>query len=104
MTTRFKSIPLCFALLLLSAARLIHAADAFWTASSGLLPNAAAPPWEFYAEPSNNVTLNQGTLRMETNPAFARASYFQEAKSLSIPTSLVIEATVRFVSGDSTTP
>jgi hypothetical protein len=82
----------------------LRAGDAVWNASFGLLPTETPPPWLFYGEPTNSVFLNPGFLRMETSPEFARATYFQEYNTLSIPTNLVIEARLRFVSGSSAVP
>ena len=83
------------------AAHSVSAADAVWTAGSGLLPTNATPPWSYYEEPTATVTLATGILRLNTSPAFARASYFQEDDLLSIPSNWKIEAEVRFVSGTS---
>ena len=49
------------------------------------------------------MTLASGFLQLDTSPAQARATYFQESYALSIPTDFVIEARVRFVSGSLTT-
>jgi len=104
--TKLIVVPLSACLtvsLLFCSAGWSRAGDAVWTAASGVLPTSANPPWLFYGEPTNSVTLGSGVLRMETSPAFARASYFQEWDALSIPTNFVIEASVRYVSGNSTT-
>src|SRR4026207_292285 len=92
------------ALLALVAFQSSQAGDAVWTATSGSFPTNANPSWLFYGEPTNSVTLAAGILRLETSPAFARATYFQEFYALSVPTNLVIEARMRFVNGSSTTP
>jgi hypothetical protein len=78
-----------------------RAAEATWSASSGSSPTAANPPWQYYSEPTGTATMTPDGLRLDTNPAFARATYFQTADQLSVPSNLVIEARVRFVSGSS---
>jgi hypothetical protein len=83
------------------ASRPLAAAEATWSAASGALPTAANPPWLYYSEPTSNVTLTSESLRLDTSPGFARASYFQVSDQLSVPENLVIDARVRFVSGSS---
>lgn len=93
----------CAMLLVCSVPYTLQAADALWTAGSGSLPTDANPSWLFYSEPISTVTLASGFLQLDTSPAQARATYFQEFYALSIPTDFVIEARVRFVSGSSMT-
>jgi len=83
----------------------IHAsAIASWTGTSGLLPTSATPPWLYYGEPADTATLTNDFVTLETNPDSARATYFQEYYALAVPDNLVIEATMRYVSGSSATP
>jgi hypothetical protein len=103
MKTNTVAIEVYFTVLLMfCSACLSRAGDAVWTAASGQFPTDASPSWLFYGELTNTVTLVSGVLRMETSPAFARASYFQEFNTLSIPTNLIIEARVRVVESSST--
>lgn len=105
MITITKPMSACFtALLLCCSSCLLRAGEAVWTAASGLFPTNASPSWYFYSEPASTMTIGAGSLRIETSPAFARATYFHDRDVLSIPTNFVIEARVRYISGSSTVP
>jgi hypothetical protein len=87
----------------LGIAPVTRASIVSWVASSGF-PQTSSMPWLYYREPMESATIQGDMLRLATDLPGARATYFQEYDVLSVPDNLVIEATMRFVSGNTTTP
>src|SRR4051794_3695258 len=95
---------ICTVLSVFCTAHRTQAGDAVWTVSSGMGPENANPPWGTPGAPHVGATLTTNALRLETPQAFSQVGYFQEAGELSVPTNLVIEARMKFISGTSSVP
>lgn len=79
-----------------------EAAVVTWEASSGLTPDQTTQPWELgdTATPEDPI-LSGGVLTLGTSAIEENLFYIQSGDSIDMPSMLVIEATVRFVSGSS---
>lgn len=84
----------------------LPAATNTWSGASGVLPDQFVTPltWTLFdTDPSHSPVLSGDTLTL-ANSASTILGYRQSGTRLSVPSHLVIEATMRFVSGTSDHP